>query len=216
MQMLSIYLKIKSKYISICHSLYMYVSTKKTIHRPLHCVLNIVNKQEKLQKLRHFYCSHFVFSCARHTRFRIYNAMFRFIRPAIKEYGFHFVQNRSTTYCYPFLYAGYSCCLLNNSFVIKMKAGYHMKFLVNQLVRISSKKYYIHTKYPLIILSVFLMNASNNSSLAGCCSVEDINNVVENAIIPCPDNLWCTATCYRDFIFPTCAKQCHIVLRMGY
>lgn len=91
---------------------------------------------------------------------------------------------------------------LNNSFVIKMKAGYHMKFLVNQLVRISSKKYYIHTKYPLIMLSVFLMNASNNSSLAGCCSVEDINNVVENAIIPCPDNSWCTATCYRDFYIP--------------
>lgn len=105
---------------------------------------------------------------------------------------------------------------LNNSFVIKMRAGYHMKFLVNQLVRISSKKYYIHTKYPLIMLSVFLMNASNNSSLAGCCSVEDINNVVENAIIPCPDNSWCSATCYRDFIFPTGAKMCHIVVRMGY
>lgn len=91
----------------------MYVSTKKTIHCPLHCVLNVVNKQEKLQKLRHFYCAHlsFVFSCARHTRFRIYNAMFKVIRPAIKEYGFNFVQNRSTTYCYTFLYAGYSCCL---------------------------------------------------------------------------------------------------------
>lgn len=91
--------------------MYVHVSTKKTIHRPLHCVLNVVNKQEKLQKLRHFYCAHFVFSCARHTRFRIYNAMFKVIRPAIKEYGFNFVQNRSTTYCYPFLYAGYSCCL---------------------------------------------------------------------------------------------------------
>lgn len=64
------------------------------------------NKQEILQKLRHFYCAHFVFSCARHTRFRIYNAMFKDIRPAIKEYGFNLVQNRSTTYCYPCLYAG--------------------------------------------------------------------------------------------------------------
>lgn len=68
----------------------------------------------------------------------------------------------------------------------------------------------------VISVVVFLMNTSNNSSLAGCCSVEDIKNVVENAIIPCPDNSWCTATCYRDFIFPTCAKKCHIVLRMGY
>lgn len=51
------------------------------------------------------------------------------------------------------------------------------------------------------------MNASNNSSSAGCCSVEDINNVVENAIIPCPDNSWRTATFYRNFIFPTGAKN---------
>lgn len=43
---------------------------------------------------------------------------------------------------------------LNNSFVIKMKADYYMKFLVNQLVRISSKNYYIHKKYPLIMISV--------------------------------------------------------------
>lgn len=213
------YPKIKYKYKSTCNSLYMYVSTKKTIHRPLHCVLNVVNKRDKLQKLRHFYCAHFVFLFARHTRLRIHNAKFKVIRPALKEYGFNFVQNRSTTYCYPFLYAGYSCCLLNNSFVIKMKAGYYMKFLVDQLVRISSKIHYIHKIIPfdyVISVVVFLMNTSNNSSLAGCCSVEDIKSVVENAIIPCPDNSWCTATCYRDFIFPTCAKKCHIVLRMGY
>lgn len=119
-----------------------------------------------------------MFSFARHTRLRIYNAKFKVIRPAIKEYGFKFVQNRSTTYCYPFLYAGYSCCFLNNSFVIKMKAGYYMKFLVNQLVRISSKNYYIHKKIPfdyVISVVVFLMNASNNSSSTGCCSVEDIS-----------------------------------------
>lgn len=188
----------------------MYVSTKKTIHRPLHCVLNLVNKQEKLHNLLHVYCAHCVFSFARHERFMFNNAMFKVIRPAVKEYGFNFLQNRSTTYCYPFLYAGYSCCLLNNSFVIKMKAGYYMKFLVDQLVRISSKNHNIHKQIPfdyVISVVVLLMNASNNSSVAGCCSVKDINNVVENAIIPCPDNSWCTAMCYRNFIFPTDAKK---------
>lgn len=101
--------KKKHKNKSTCNSLYMYVSTKKTMHRPLHCVLNVVNKQEKLQNLRHNYCAPFVFSFARHARFRIYNAMFKVIRPAIKEYGFNFVQNRPTAYCYQ--YGGHSCCL---------------------------------------------------------------------------------------------------------
>lgn len=114
MQIFSMYLKIKrNKYKSTCNSLYMYmyVSTKRTIHRPLHCVLNLVNKQEKFHNLRHFCCAHCMFPFARHTRFMINNAMFKVIRPAVKVYGFDFVQNRSATYCYPFLYAGYSCCL---------------------------------------------------------------------------------------------------------
>lgn len=89
----------------------MYVSTKKTIHRPLHCVLSLLNKQEKLHNLLRVYCAHCVFLFARHRRFMIYNDMFKVIRPALKEYCFNFVQNRSTTYCYPFLDAGYSCCL---------------------------------------------------------------------------------------------------------
>lgn len=49
----------------------------------------------------------------------------------------------------------------------------------------------------------FIMNTDFFTGLAACCSVENINNVVENAIVSCSDNSWCTATCYRDFIFPT-------------
>lgn len=42
-----------------------------------------------------------------------------------------------------------------------------------------------------------------STGVASCCSVENIHDVVENAIISCSDNLWSTATCYRGFIFST-------------
>nr|XP_034332903.1 uncharacterized protein LOC105333663 [Crassostrea gigas] len=45
-----------------------------------------------------------------------------------------------------------------------------------------------------------------STGFAGCCSIENINNVVENANVSCSENL-CTAQCYRDFIFPTGLKD---------
>ncbi|XP_065928324.1 uncharacterized protein [Magallana gigas] len=41
-----------------------------------------------------------------------------------------------------------------------------------------------------------------STGFADCCSIENINNVVENANVSCSDNL-CTAQCYRGFILPT-------------
>lgn len=64
-----------------------------------------------------------------------------------------------THFCIHVIHVGH----LNNSFVIKMKACYYMKLLVNQLVRISSENYYIQ-QIPfdyVISVVVFLMNASN-------------------------------------------------------
>lgn len=54
------------------------------------------------------------------------------------------------------------------------------------------------------------------SSLAGCCSVEDINNVVENAIIPCPDNSWWELRITVILYSLQVSNKCPIVVRMGY
>lgn len=50
--------------------------------------------------------------------------------------------------------------------------------------------------YYLIFLVQF-------TDLAGCCSVEKVNDTVENVIVSCSNNLLCTATCHRGYIFPT-------------
>lgn len=47
----------------------------------------------------------------------------------------------------------------------------------------------------------FLMNTGPFvTGFASFCSVENVNDVVENAIVSCLDYSWCTATCYSGYI----------------
>lgn len=119
------------------------------------------------------------------------------------------VENRSTVYCYTSLYAGYSCSLStfkSQSSCLKWRHFIIWCFWSNRLVSITYKNYYIH-KYSYRLCNhcswVFNKYWYIFTGFVGCCSVENLNNVVENAIVSCPGNSWCKVTCYRGYIFRT-------------
>lgn len=87
-----------------------------------------------------------------------------------------------------------------------MKALYYLMFWSNRQVSISSRNYFTH-KYSYWLCNhcscVFNKYWYIFTGFVCCCSVENLNNVVENAIVSCQDNLRCKATCYRGYIFRT-------------
>lgn len=123
------------------------------------------------------------------------------------------VENCLTVYCYTSLYAGYLCSLstFKSQFSwLKWKHFFIWCFWSNRLVNISSRNYFTHkysycvvTYYVIIVVVVLINTCTFFTGFVGCCSVENLNNVVENAIVSCQDNLWCKATCYRGYIFRT-------------
>lgn len=125
-----------------------------------------------------------------------------------KGNGVYFVKNRSTVYCYPFPCAGYTCGFqrLNHNSLFKMKLHYKMMFFVHLVGQYFILNLFIY-KTGFWLISIFNCSFDKYwelfTGLADCCSVENVKNVVKNAIVSCPDNSWCKATCYRDFIFPS-------------
>lgn len=119
------------------------------------------------------------------------------------------VENRSTVYGYTSLYAGYLCSLStfkSQSSWLKWKHFIIWCFWSNRLVSISSRNYFTH-RYSYWLCNncscVFNEYWYIFTGFVCCCSVENLNNVVENAIVSCQDNLRCKATCYRGYIFRT-------------
>lgn len=125
-----------------------------------------------------------------------------------KGNGVNFVKNRSTVYCYPFPCAGYTCGFqrLNHNSLFKMKPHYKMMFFVHLVGEYFILNLLIN-KTGFWLISFFNCGFDKYwelfIGLADCCSVENVKNVVKNAIVSCPYNSWCKATCYRDFIFPS-------------
>lgn len=120
------------------------------------------------------------------------------------------VQSRSTVYCYTSLYMGYTCSLStfkSQPSWIKWKHFILWCFWSNPLVRISStRNYYIHKNtYWLGYHCSLVFNKYWYifHRFCRCCFSENVNTVEENAFVSCSNNSWCTATCYRGYIFPT-------------